>query len=188
MRRTFIVERDPESYWLVGEVVGLSGCYSQAPDLFTLESNMKEAITCVSQGNDSRRTATFICGNLAGGGFVVTKIRLVPYRSLKKIAQAVGFQWIRCEGSHNVFYHESGKIAVIPNHGRGQEGTIGGKKMVWDRGQGDIRAIRALKASFTMNGKIIRDQTSRLQREYKEIFNFPPPTFRPKKSPLTLES
>jgi predicted RNase H-like HicB family nuclease len=33
MRRTFtvIVERDPESGWLVGEVVELSGCYFQAP-------------------------------------------------------------------------------------------------------------------------------------------------------------
>jgi predicted RNase H-like HicB family nuclease len=47
MRRTFtvVVERDPESGWLVGDVVELSGCYSQAPDLPTLEANMKEAIT-----------------------------------------------------------------------------------------------------------------------------------------------
>ena len=47
MRRTFtvIVERDPESGWLVGEVVELPGCYSQALDLFTLEDNIKEAIT-----------------------------------------------------------------------------------------------------------------------------------------------
>lgn len=47
MKRTFtvIIERDPESGWLVGEVVELPGCYSQAPDLPTLEGNMKEAIT-----------------------------------------------------------------------------------------------------------------------------------------------
>jgi predicted RNase H-like HicB family nuclease len=46
MKKTFtvIVERDPESGWLVGEVVELPGCYSQAPDLPTLEANMKEAI------------------------------------------------------------------------------------------------------------------------------------------------
>jgi predicted RNase H-like HicB family nuclease len=52
MRRTFtvIVERDPESGWLVGEVVELSGCYSQAPDLPTLEANMKEAITAYLKG------------------------------------------------------------------------------------------------------------------------------------------
>ena len=46
---TVIIERDPESGWLVGEVVELPGCYSQAPDLPTLESNMKEAITVYLQ-------------------------------------------------------------------------------------------------------------------------------------------
>jgi predicted RNase H-like HicB family nuclease len=47
MKKTFtvIVERDPESGWLVGEVVELPGCYSQAPDLASLEANMREAIT-----------------------------------------------------------------------------------------------------------------------------------------------
>jgi predicted RNase H-like HicB family nuclease len=46
MKRSFtvVVERDPESNWLVGEVVELPGCYTQAPDLPTLESNMEEAI------------------------------------------------------------------------------------------------------------------------------------------------
>ena len=41
---TIVVERDPESEWLVGEVVELPGCYSQAPDLPSLEKNMREAI------------------------------------------------------------------------------------------------------------------------------------------------
>ncbi len=41
---TIVVERDPESAWLVGEVVELPGCYTQAPDLPTLEANMREAI------------------------------------------------------------------------------------------------------------------------------------------------
>ena len=46
MNRTYtiVVERDPESNWLVGEVVELPGCYSQAPDLPALEANMREAI------------------------------------------------------------------------------------------------------------------------------------------------
>ena len=46
MKKTFtvIVERDPESGWLVGEVVELSGCYTQAPDLPSLEKNLTEAI------------------------------------------------------------------------------------------------------------------------------------------------
>jgi predicted RNase H-like HicB family nuclease len=39
-----IIERDPESGWLVGSVAELPGCYTQAPDLATLESNTQEAI------------------------------------------------------------------------------------------------------------------------------------------------
>ncbi len=42
---TIVVERDPESKWLVGEVVELPGCYTQAPDLPTLEANIREAIS-----------------------------------------------------------------------------------------------------------------------------------------------
>jgi predicted RNase H-like HicB family nuclease len=41
---TVMVEKDPESGWLVGEVLELEGCYTQAPDLSTLEVNIKEAI------------------------------------------------------------------------------------------------------------------------------------------------
>jgi predicted RNase H-like HicB family nuclease len=46
MKRSFTIveERDPESRWLVGEVVELPRCYTQAPDLRTLEVNMEEAI------------------------------------------------------------------------------------------------------------------------------------------------
>lgn len=46
MKRSFtvVVERDPESAWLVGEVVELPGCYTQAPDMQTLEANIQEAI------------------------------------------------------------------------------------------------------------------------------------------------
>ena len=46
MKRSFtvVVERDPESGWLVGEVVELPGCYTQAADLPTLETNAQEAI------------------------------------------------------------------------------------------------------------------------------------------------
>jgi predicted RNase H-like HicB family nuclease len=41
---TVIIERDPESDWLVGSVAELPGCYTQAPDLAMLQSNMREAI------------------------------------------------------------------------------------------------------------------------------------------------
>jgi len=46
---TVVIERDPESDWLVGEVVELPGCYTQAPDMPALESNIKEAITAYLQ-------------------------------------------------------------------------------------------------------------------------------------------
>jgi len=42
---TVVIERDPESGWLVGEVVELPGCYTQAPDLPSLETNIREAIS-----------------------------------------------------------------------------------------------------------------------------------------------
>jgi predicted RNase H-like HicB family nuclease len=41
---TIIIERDPESGWLIGSVAELPGCYSQADTLAALESNMREAI------------------------------------------------------------------------------------------------------------------------------------------------
>jgi predicted RNase H-like HicB family nuclease len=41
---TVVVEKDVESGWLVGEVVELPGCYTQAPDLPALEANIREAI------------------------------------------------------------------------------------------------------------------------------------------------
>ncbi len=41
---TVIVERDPESGWLVGDVAELPGCYTQAKDMSELERNIREAI------------------------------------------------------------------------------------------------------------------------------------------------
>ena len=41
---TVLIERDPESGWLVGSMAELPGCYTQAPDMERLETNMQEAI------------------------------------------------------------------------------------------------------------------------------------------------
>lgn len=56
MKRTFtvVVERDPESNWLVGEVVELPGCYTQAPDLPTLDANVHEAIRAYLKTADAQ--------------------------------------------------------------------------------------------------------------------------------------
>ena len=52
---TVVLERDPETKWLVGEVVELPGCYTQAPDMPTLEANIKEAIAAYLQTVDVPR-------------------------------------------------------------------------------------------------------------------------------------
>ena len=47
----------------------------------------------------------------------MTRLRLVAYRELSKVAEAAGFRWIRREGSHNSFRNAEGRIVVIPDHG-----------------------------------------------------------------------
>ena len=47
----------------------------------------------------------------------MTRLRLLSYKDLAKIAEKAGFKWVRREGSHNTFRNEAGKIIVIPDHG-----------------------------------------------------------------------
>jgi predicted RNA binding protein YcfA (HicA-like mRNA interferase family) len=47
----------------------------------------------------------------------VSRLRLLPYRDLARVAQAVGFKWVRCRGTHNTFRSDDGRIIVIPDHG-----------------------------------------------------------------------
>jgi predicted RNA binding protein YcfA (HicA-like mRNA interferase family) len=47
----------------------------------------------------------------------MTRLKLVPFAALEKVAEAKGFRRIRQEGSHNIFRNADGKIIVIPNHG-----------------------------------------------------------------------
>jgi len=47
----------------------------------------------------------------------MTRLRLVAYRELRKVAEKAGFRWVRREGSHNAFRNEEGSIIVIPDHG-----------------------------------------------------------------------
>ena len=41
---TMVIERDPESGWLVGDIVELPGFFTEAPDLASLDAAMREAI------------------------------------------------------------------------------------------------------------------------------------------------
>ena len=47
----------------------------------------------------------------------MSKLKLLPYRELKKVAEKCGFKWARCVGSHNTFKNSQGKIVTIPDHG-----------------------------------------------------------------------
>ena len=47
----------------------------------------------------------------------MTRLSLVPYRDLARVAEAAGFEWVRCRGSHNTFRSADGRVIVIPDHG-----------------------------------------------------------------------
>jgi len=47
----------------------------------------------------------------------MTRLRLVAFTKLAKVAEVKGFHHERQEGSHNIFRNSAGKIVVIPNHG-----------------------------------------------------------------------
>jgi predicted RNA binding protein YcfA (HicA-like mRNA interferase family) len=47
----------------------------------------------------------------------LTKLRLVTYKELSKVAESCGFEWQRRQGSHNTFKNPEGRIIVIPDHG-----------------------------------------------------------------------
>jgi predicted RNA binding protein YcfA (HicA-like mRNA interferase family) len=47
----------------------------------------------------------------------LTRLRLVTYRELRKVAESSGFEWQRRQGSHNTFRNSEGRIIVIPDHG-----------------------------------------------------------------------
>lgn len=48
----------------------------------------------------------------------MSRLRLVPYRDLARVAEAAGFEWVRCRGSHNTFRSANGRVIVIPDHGK----------------------------------------------------------------------
>ena len=48
----------------------------------------------------------------------MSRLRLLPYRDLAKVAEAAGFEWVRRRGSHNTFRSADGRVIVIPDHGK----------------------------------------------------------------------
>ena len=47
----------------------------------------------------------------------MTKLPVVPFRNLAKIAESLGFVRVRRKGSHVVFRRTDGRVTVIPDHG-----------------------------------------------------------------------
>jgi predicted RNA binding protein YcfA (HicA-like mRNA interferase family) len=47
----------------------------------------------------------------------VSRLKLLPYQDLARVAEAAGFEWVRCRGSHNTFRSPDGQVVVIPDHG-----------------------------------------------------------------------
>jgi predicted RNA binding protein YcfA (HicA-like mRNA interferase family) len=46
----------------------------------------------------------------------VSRLKLLPYQDLARVAEAAGFEWVRCRGSHNTFRSPDGQVVVIPDH------------------------------------------------------------------------
>lgn len=47
----------------------------------------------------------------------MTRLRVVPYRDWRRVAEAKGFEWVRCVGSHNTFRNAEGRTMVRDDHG-----------------------------------------------------------------------
>jgi predicted RNA binding protein YcfA (HicA-like mRNA interferase family) len=47
----------------------------------------------------------------------VSRLKLLPYRDLARVAEAAGFEWVRRRGSHNTFRSPDGRVIAIPDHG-----------------------------------------------------------------------
>jgi predicted RNA binding protein YcfA (HicA-like mRNA interferase family) len=47
----------------------------------------------------------------------VSRLKLLPYQDLARVAEVAGFEWVRCRGSHNTFRSPDGQVVVIPDHG-----------------------------------------------------------------------
>jgi predicted RNA binding protein YcfA (HicA-like mRNA interferase family) len=66
----------------------------------------------------------------------VSRLKLLVYRDLSRVAEMAGFHWVRCRGSHNVFQSDDGRIVVIPDHGHSVIVRALLRKIIRDMGLG----------------------------------------------------
>jgi predicted RNA binding protein YcfA (HicA-like mRNA interferase family) len=49
----------------------------------------------------------------------------LPVRKVTRALESLGFTYTRTKGSHAVYRHPDGRVAVIPQHGTVKRGTLG---------------------------------------------------------------
>lgn len=47
----------------------------------------------------------------------MSRLKLLPFKDLAKVAELAGFHLVRREGSHCTFRSADGRVIVIPDHG-----------------------------------------------------------------------
>ena len=48
----------------------------------------------------------------------------LPVRKVSKALESLGFAHVRTKGSHLVYAHPDGRVAVVPQHGTVKRGTL----------------------------------------------------------------
>jgi predicted RNA binding protein YcfA (HicA-like mRNA interferase family) len=48
----------------------------------------------------------------------------LPVRRVIRALESVGFAYVRTKGSHAVYRHLDGRVAIIPQHGTVKRGTL----------------------------------------------------------------
>jgi len=48
----------------------------------------------------------------------------LPVRRVIRALESVGFAYVRTKGSHAVYRHPDGRVAVVPQHGTVKRGTL----------------------------------------------------------------
>lgn len=82
----------------------------------------------------------------------MTQLRVVPFRELRKVAEAAGYLWVRREGSHNVFRSATGQVVVIPDHGSQVIVRPLLRKIIRDLGLSVDEYHRLLDATYVRGG------------------------------------
>ncbi|HEX3778142.1 MAG TPA: type II toxin-antitoxin system HicA family toxin [Pseudonocardiaceae bacterium] len=48
----------------------------------------------------------------------------LPVRKVTRVLESLGFAHVRTKGSHLVYRHPDGRVAIVPDHGTVKRGTL----------------------------------------------------------------